>query len=221
MALLSGKGSVRFAWRCYVQTPSLPLVLACLLLAGCALPPAGGALETKKDSRDTVAPAEALAKVEAMAIEAAVEPLPNRCQPVPLGTETEVVLKALRDSGTTDHLPYLVEYGLCIHWKMLEQTCLARELPVESNLALAELVRLAGIPRYRTAHEGGWLNCQFYGPFTGTGWSSFQIYLWVKEHHGVVLDYPNGDRISSLLERIEASGMSSIGGGNVCHYGCQ
>ena len=38
---------------------------------------------------------------------------------------------------------------------------------------------------------------------------------------GAALDWPNGDRIASLLQEIDASGMAGVGGGDVCHYDCQ
>lgn len=114
----------------------------------------------------------------------------------------------------------LVELGLRVHLQNLEETRLSRELAVDRSPELAELVRTAGIPKYRTPHEAGWLSHQFYGSFERSGWSSFQVYLWAKERE-TFDDWPNGDRVLSLLARIDASPASRIGGDNVCHYYCQ
>jgi hypothetical protein len=139
----------------------------------------------------------------------------------PVPPAVEQALRDFRLAGTQDHLPYLVEYGLRVHLEMLRQTRLARELPVAENPALGDLVRLAAIPAYTTAHEAGWLNRQFYGPFHQTGWSSYQIYLWAKEAGGVLLDFPNSERLAEVLRRIDASGLGGVGGGGGCHYDCQ
>lgn len=141
-------------------------------------------------------------------------------EPLPPSEEVVIILEEKKQRGETDHIPLLVEYGLRVHWKCLKQTQLARELPTDSNLALAELVRLAQIAKYTTAHEGGWLDRQFDGYFNRTGWSSYQVYIWVQEHFSGVCDYPNSDRICELIRRIEKSGMSGVGGLGVCHYGC-
>ena len=114
----------------------------------------------------------------------------------------------------------LVELGLSLHLKNLQETRLSRELPVDRSPELAELVRLAGIPKYRSPQEAGWLGSQFHGPFQRSGWSSFQVYLWAKER-GVFDDWSNGDRVLALLAQIDASPAVRIGGDNVCHYGCR
>ena len=100
------------------------------------------------------------------------------------------------------------------------ETKLSRELRIDRSPALAELVRIAVIPKYRTPHEAGWLRNQFDGPVEFSGWSSFQVYLWAKER-GVFDDWPNEARIRSLLAKIDASPACKLGGDNVCHYGCR
>ena len=81
------------------------------------------------------------------------------------------------------------------------------------------------IPQYTTAHEAGWLNRQFYGEFEAQGWSSYQIYIWVKEHTPDILSdeqvFPNWERIGELLDTIDSSSLNGVGGGGVCHYGCK
>ena len=148
----------------------------------------------------------------------------ERPHPAPLSDEIVAMLKNKRKKGETDHLGLLVEYGLRVHWHYLKHTKLARELPVESDAMLSELIRIAEIPKYTTAHEAGWLNRQFYGPFNRTGWSSYQIYVWVKEHISTILSddkrFPNWKRICELMETIDNSNLNGIGGGGVCHYGC-
>lgn len=62
---------------------------------------------------------------------------------------------------------------------------------------------------------------QFMGQFRWSSWSSYQVYLWAKEANQVVLEWPNSDRIARVLAEIDATGMSGVGGGGVCHYGCQ
>ncbi len=87
---------------------------------------------------------------------------------------------------------------------------------------LAELVRLAKIEKYKTAHEAGWLNNQFYGEFSGTGYSSYQVYIWAKERRiGVVPSWSNRKRLAALLKEIDHSGLAGVGGGGVYHYGCK
>jgi len=82
-------------------------------------------------------------------------------------------------------------------------------------------VRLAKIEQYASAHEAGWLNSQFYGPFTRRGWSSYQIYIWCKENVSLLVEAPNSTRIAALLEAIDATGASGVGGKGVCHYDCR
>ena len=134
-----------------------------------------------------------------------------------------VLLRNKKATGQTDHFAFLLEYGLRVHQKYLEHTRLARELPLEENLLLAEFVRLASLPEYTNAHEAGWLNRQFDNRFSGTGHSSYQIYVWAKEHTQDLLDegrFPNEGRLARILEAIDKSGRNAIGGGMVCHYGC-
>ena len=141
------------------------------------------------------------------------------------GAPTDAVneaLQKLRDANRTDHLPFLIEYGLRVYLKNLTESRLARELPVKENLMLAELVRIAKIPKYTTAHEAGWLNRQFHAKFRGSGRSSYQVYLWMRERGFPVWSkWPNADRVNRLLKRIGATGMATIGGGDVCHYACR
>lgn len=131
------------------------------------------------------------------------------------------ILVELRTEGRTDHFPYLLEYGLNIYLKNLKLSKLARELPVAENLALSELIRMAKISKYATAHEAGWLNRQFMGSFEQTGYSSYQIYVWYMEHCGFVWGYPNGDRFLEIDKQITATGFQGVGGGRVCHYHCR
>jgi len=135
------------------------------------------------------------------------------------------MLRRKKQTDQTDHLGLLVEYGLRVHWHYLQHTQLARELPVESNMLLSELVRIAGIPKYTTAHQAGWLNSQFLGKFNRTGWSSYQVYVWVKEHASSILPddsrrFSNARQIFELIETIDSSALNGVGGGGVCHYGC-
>lgn len=144
----------------------------------------------------------------------------------PLSPPSEVIarLEAKKAEGATDHFGYLLEYGLRVHLGYLVHTKLARELPLDSNLMLAELVRLAGIDMYATAHEAGWLNKQFQGPFVQTGYSSYQIHIWAKEHWPEIMSddkrFPNRQRIVAVLDAIDTSSRNGVGGGNPCHYGC-
>ena len=148
----------------------------------------------------------------------------ERPHPVPLSDEIIAILKSKKEKGETDHFGILVEYGLRVHWHYLKYTDLARDLPMESNMMLSELIRIAEIPNYTTAHEAGWLNRQFQGPFNQTGWSSYQIYVWVKENISMIVSddkqFPNWKRIGDLMETIDNSNLNGIGGGGVCHYGC-
>jgi hypothetical protein len=132
------------------------------------------------------------------------------------------ILRRFREALRTDHLPLLLEYGLKHHWMNLEFTGVGRELDVEHNEMLAELVRLLEIPKYMTAHEAGWLNSQFYGEFSSSGWSSYQVYVETNERgSGWWSELPNAQRIGSLMSQIRHSGKSDVGGYGVCHYGCK
>ncbi len=57
-----------------------------------------------------------------------------------------------------------------------------------------------------------------------TGYSSYQIYIWVKEHMVEILNdeklYSNWKNIGELIDTIDRSSLNGIGGGGVCHYGC-
>jgi hypothetical protein len=145
-------------------------------------------------------------------------------QPVPVPEQINRILTELREQHRTDHLPYLLEYGLNLFLKNLTLSRLARVLPVNENLILSELIRLTNIPKYETAHEAGWLNSQFYGPFqdtnVATGYSSYQIYIWYLENWSSVLDMPNIERLRDIQKKIEKTGMHGVGGGKVCHYHC-
>jgi hypothetical protein len=164
-----------------------------------------------------------LKKLERFAIETPV--IPNGWAPEAVPEEINRILEKLRDHDRTQHLPYLLEYGLNLYLKNLTLSHLARVLPVDDNLMLSELVRLTGIPKYSTAHEAGWLNRQFYGSFKdiddATGYSSYQIYIWYLENWSSVLDMPNFDRLCDIQNQIEKTGMHGVGGGLVCHYGCR
>lgn len=162
---------------------------------------------------------EGLARVLGALLAEAEGPLFTAPQRTPKEEAIAGSLEGLRWAGWKDHLRFLVEYGLRIHVRNLEQTRLARRLPVTRDPALSELVRLAKIPPFRTAHEAGWLSSQFYEP-PHQGWSSYQVYLWAKERH-VFDDWPNEGRIQALLKLIDASPAAKVGGDNVCHYGCQ
>jgi len=143
---------------------------------------------------------------------------------VPPLAEVVALLRSKRATGQTDHFAFLVEYGLRVHQKYLKYTRLSRELPLEENMMLAELVRLAQFPPYTNAHEAGWLDEQFDNRFSGTGYSSYQIYIWAKEHYRDIVNdeqrYPNSNRILGVLDTIDKSARNGIGGGMVCHYGC-
>ena len=134
---------------------------------------------------------------------------------------TSAAIARLKAGGKADHLPLLVEYGLRLHLKALILSRLSREMDPAGNPAIAELIRLAEIPKFRTAHEGGWLNRQFYGEFTRAGWSTYQVYLWAKEHASGCNEEPNAARLTDLIKQIEATGIHGVGGGGVCHYECQ
>lgn len=148
----------------------------------------------------------------------------ERPYPAPVPDNIEAELKRKKAEGETDHLGLLFEYGLRVHWKYLIHTKLARELPIQKNMMLSELVRIAEIPKYTSAHEAGWLNSQFNGTFTQTGWSSYQIYIWAKENMSRILNnsrqFPNWERIGKILKTIDNSSLNGVGGGGVCHYGC-
>jgi len=147
----------------------------------------------------------------------------ERPHPASVPDDVVAILKEKKEGGQTDHLGLLVEYGLRVHWHFLQHTKLARELPVESDMMLSELIRITGIPKYSTAHEAGWLNSQFYGKFNRSGWSSYQIYIWVKENISMILSddkkFPNWKHIAEIMETIDNSPLNGVGGG-VCHYGC-
>ncbi|NLZ05443.1 MAG: hypothetical protein GXY19_09750 [Phycisphaerae bacterium] len=148
----------------------------------------------------------------------------KRACPLRPPTEVTALLAARKAEGRVDHLGLLLEYGLRVHLGYLVHTRLSRELPLDANVMLAELVRLTGITPYTSAHEAGWLNDQCFDEFTRTGYSSYQIYLWAKEHRGDILTdgerFPNGQRIDRVLQLIDASSLQGVGGGNVCHYDC-
>jgi hypothetical protein len=163
--------------------------------------------------------------IEALAVAAPfVTRRVDRAYPVRPPAEVTGLLETKKRDGQTDHLGYLVEYGLRVHLGYLEHTELARELPLESNLMLAELVRVTELAKYSSAHEAGWLNDQFYGEFDRTGYSSYQIYIWAKEHRGdIALEeerFPNARRINRVLEAIDNSSRNGVGGDGVCHYWC-
>ncbi len=164
-----------------------------------------------------------LKKLERFAMEAPV--VPNGFAPAPVPEQINRILKELREQHKTDHLPYLLEYGLNLYLKNLTLSRLARVLPVNENLMLSELIRLTKIPKYKTAHEAGWLNRQFHGSFQdingATSYSSYQIYIWYLENWFSVLDMPNIERLCNIHQQIEKTGMHGVGGGQVCHYGCR
>jgi hypothetical protein len=150
--------------------------------------------------------------------------IPNGRAPADVPEEINRILVKLRDQNKTDHLPYLLEYGLNLYLKNLKLSGLARILPVDKNLMLSELIRLTKIPKYKTAHEAGWLNRQFYGSFEDTflavGHSSYQVYIWYLENWPSIHDMPNIKRLCDIQEQIEETGMQGVGGGLVCHYHC-
>ena len=162
-------------------------------------------------------------KLEYFAMECPI--IENGRAPELVPAQINRLLKEFREQGKTDHLPYLLEYGFNLYWKNLIHSRLARVLPVDENLILSELIRLTKIPKYKTAHEAGWLNRQFHGSFQGingaTGYSSYQIYIWYLENWFSVLDMPNIERLCDIQTQIEKTGMHGIGGGKVCHYGCR
>lgn len=164
-------------------------------------------------------------KVKKFAMEAPV--VPNGFAPAPVPEDINRILKELRKQHRTDHLPFLLEYGLNLYLKNLTLSNLARVLPVNENLMLSELVRLAKIPKYKTYHEAGWLNRQFYKsgditerPYGETGYSSYQIYIWYLENWRSIQDMPNIERLIDIQKQIEKTGMNGVGGGLPCHYGC-
>jgi hypothetical protein len=151
-------------------------------------------------------------------------PRAERAYPLPPPAEVVALLKSKKAAGQTDHFAFLLEYGLRVHQKYLEHTSLSRVLPLKENLMLAELVRLTQLPEYTNAHEAGWLDYQFDNRFSGTGYSSYQIYVWSKEHYRDIVNdeqqYPNSNRILETLDAIDKSACNGVGGGMVCHYGC-
>jgi len=163
-----------------------------------------------------------LEKIECFARLAPVDRSGREASSVP--EEINALLKQFKADARTDHLPYLVEYGLNINLKHLKRSKLARILPVDENLMVAELLRLTEIPKYKTAHEAGWLNRQFMGALeksrVSTGYSSYQVYLWYIEHWQDAMAMPNANRLIAIQKQIEETGMQGIGGGFVCHYGC-
>jgi len=205
-----GKGSKA------MQSRYLKSVVPCLVL--CTLI---SAIRAKEE-------AERVSEAERCPLTALAQEAPfirsERDYPAPVPDEVISILKQKKERGETDHFCLLVEYGLRVHWRYLTHTRLSRELPLESDMMLAELVRIAKIPQYTTAYEGGWLNRQFDGNFEGTGWSSYQIYVWVKENPITIYSdekaFPNLKRIGDLLETIEKSDLNGLGGRDVCHYGC-
>ena len=171
----------------------------------------------------TLTPLEDFKEIERFAMEAPV--IPNGRIPSTVPEEINRILEKLREQNRTEHLPYLLEYGLNLYLKNLTRSHLARILPVDENLMLSELIRLTKIPKYKTAHEAGWLNRQFYGSFEdideATGYSSYQIYIWYLENWSSVQDMPNIERLCDIEKQIEKTGMQGVGGGQVCHYGCR
>lgn len=161
-------------------------------------------------------------ELERFAMEAPV--IPNGRAPAPVPEEINRILRELREQGRKDHLPYVLEYGLNLYLKNLNLSRLARVLPVDENLMLSELIRLPKIPKYKTAHEAGWLNNQFYGSFedtyVATGHSSYQIYIWYLENWSSIQDMPNIERLCDIQKKIQKTGMHGVGGGLVCHYHC-
>ncbi|MCK5000710.1 MAG: hypothetical protein KAS23_14305 [Anaerohalosphaera sp.] len=134
----------------------------------------------------------------------------------------EITVNGLKEDDSQEYFPYLAEYALNLHLIFLEQTWLARELPVDDNILLAEFVRLAGIPKYKTANEAGWRDEQFYGKFNRSGYSSYQIYKWYLESKDKVDLYPNAKRMHEIGDKILKTGMHGVGGhDDVCHYGCE
>lgn len=132
------------------------------------------------------------------------------------------MLDRFAQMGRDDHLPLLAEYGLKHQLLNLQRTGMGRDLDVEKNPMLSELVRLLKLPQFHSAHEAGWLDSQFYGPFEGFGWSSYQIYVEFRERGASLFE--NSHRaaaIESLMEQIRTSGRADVGGFGVCHYACK
>ena len=163
-----------------------------------------------------------LKKLERFAMEVPV--IPNGRAPATVPEEINHILEKLRIHNKMEHLPYLLEYGLNLHLKNLIHSHLARVLPVDENLMLTELIRLTKIPKYKTAHEAGWLNSQFDGRFEesnqATGYSSYQIYIWYLENWSSIQDMPNIERLCDIQKQIGKTGMQGVGGDLVCHYHC-
>ncbi len=141
--------------------------------------------------------------------------------PEKVPAEIKTIIADYQSQGRNDHFYCLVEYGLNIYLKNIQRSGLARELPVKENPLLAELIRIAEIPKYKTAHEAGWLNRQFHNRFEETGYSSYQIYIWYMEHISDVFDFPNADRIHEITKKITKTGYQGVGGSGNCHYGCR
>jgi hypothetical protein len=185
-------------------------------------------LQEQLDNRFRKRAAESFMKeLERFAMEAPID-RPGRA-PAAIPVHIDHILRRFRDEGRTDHLPYLLEYGLNIYLKNLAMSKLARVMPVDDNVMLAELVRLTGIDKYKSFHEAGWLGRQFHrsvdggrcGPPDESGYSSYQIYVWYLENWSSLLNRPNIDRLCDLQKQIEDTGMHGVGGGRVCHYGCR
>ena len=198
----------------------MALASSIALIAGCGCPGIGPAQSSRENP-----PAEWPTKsTDLAALSRFVQEHPQAGWPSkPQSPPKQIndILKRFRQAGASDHLPYLVEYGLAIHLKNLQETKLARELGVQNDLALAELVRLGEIPKYTTAHQAGWLNNQFHGPFHQSGYCSYQVYIWAKERRVHLSgECPNAARLAELMARIEATGIHGVGGGSPCHYGC-
>ena len=197
----------------YSLRPRWVLIVCAAVLSGCV------SYDKPVPARQPgIADLAALARAAPFVVDA------ERPHPVPLSADIIALLESKKAKGDTDHLGLLAEYGLRVHWQYLKHSKLARELPTEANMMLSEFVRIGGIPKYTTAHEAGWLNSQFHGRFEQTGWSSYQIYVWVKERMPAILcdekRFPNLERIGALMETIENSPLNGVGGGGVCHYWC-
>ncbi len=130
-------------------------------------------------------------------------------------------LEKLRIQNRTDHIPFLVEYGLRVHLQFLEKSGIARELSINKNTMNTELFRLLKIQKFTTAHEGGWLNRQFTSEFDWRSYSSYQVYVWLLEAEFLTYNaWPNAARIHKLMKSIHNTGRYGLGGNGTCHYGC-
>ncbi len=138
--------------------------------------------------------------------------------PAAVPQDVDVILIRFREEGGTDHLPYLLEYGLNIYLKNLAMSKLARVMPLDDNVMLAELVRLTAIDKYKSFHETGWLERQFHrsvdggrcGPPDESGYSSYQVYVWYLENWSSLLNWPNIDRLCGLQKKIEDTRMHGV-----------